>query len=1016
MEDATLQVSRCPRCGRTLASDVPEGLCPQCLFDAGTETLTGAGRPEEPPTLSSAEAEALHRAPGARLTEGELWGGYRITRLLGAGGMGEVYEAEQMANGRRVALKVLRSRLQRPEDRAQFLREGQLAASISHPHTVYIFGSEEIAGMPVITMELLSGGTLKDRVVASGPLSPGDAVTAVLEIIGGLDAAHAAGILHRDIKPSNCFLDNDGSVKVGDFGLSISTLARDVRFDLATAGFEGTPQYAAPEQLRGEPLDVRADIYAVGGTLYYLLTGRAPFDAPELRDLVQRVLNDAPVSPRRLRPEIPAGLAAIVLRCLSKTPADRPASYSALADLLRPFSQRDYLPARLGPRFIAGAIDNVLVNVPAGFLLVALTGEVGPGATTSAAQEAVRPFGPTTWTWLVQFVYFLIVESLWGRSIGKMIFGLRVTAPTGAARPSQIAIRALLYQAPSIITSFIILALGSLPIIVIGNFHTNQNATQAIISLSLVAMLFVTARGSNGWAALHDLVSHTRVVTRVRSGERAVDAPRAAAAKPTAVQGRLGPFELVAEIGRTEEGMLNLAFDGVLRRPVWIHKKPFNAAEPPAARRDVSRIGRLHWLAGQRMGEGRWDAYEAPEGEPFASCTAATDWKTVKPWLRDIAGELLAASRDGSMLPLALERLWLRRDGHLVLLDFDYPGAKAMVAPGTPSPMTPVQLISTILDRAAPSAGIETPNPGTLPLSARRLARDLHRATPPSLEAIDERLAQLSTVPEFVPRWRRAIPIALSAAPAAFVISALAVLTPSVIRIMNPDTREMIWWINELRAEKPEALTQLSDPSLRETAEIYVVGRWRDTWPTFRWKDGPMTWNHEQDFSAQLLARHPSVSAEQFAQATARLPREIARGQRARGNANQGRDLLMFLLTMLLAIAVGLTLMATLVCAAIVPGGVVTRLIGLAVVRSNGQEIGRARSLARAALAWSPAIVWFIYLAQSPKAQGWIPQAHRPILAASLALTPLALGAIWTILHPTRSLQDRAANTWVVPR
>ena len=188
-----------------------------------------------------------------------------------------------------MALKVLRHTLGGADDRARFLREGQLAASISHAHTVYIFGSEEVGGAPAITMELLSGGTLKDRVSAEGPMSPSAAVSAVLDVIGGLDAAQAAGILHRDIKPSNCFVDADGAVKVGDFGLSISTLTRDVQHELETTGFEGTPQFAAPEQLRGEPLDVRADIYAVGATLYYLLTGRPPLEAPDLRELVSKV-------------------------------------------------------------------------------------------------------------------------------------------------------------------------------------------------------------------------------------------------------------------------------------------------------------------------------------------------------------------------------------------------------------------------------------------------------------------------------------------------------------------------------------------------------------------------------------------------------------------------------------------------------------------------------------------------------------------------------------------------------
>ena len=300
-----------------------------------------------------------------RLIDGQSWGPYRINRLLGRGGMGEVYEAEHTETGRRIALKVLRGRLQNADDRARFLREGQLAASVSHPHTVYIFGSEEIFGMPVISMELLPGGTLKDRVAARR--RPPARASGL-----GRPRHHrragrrpAAGILHRDIKPSNCFIDSDGAVKVGDFGLSISTLARDVRHNVATdsEGFQGTPQFAPPEQLRGDPLDVRADIYAVGATLYYLLTGQPPFDARDLAELFARVTTEPPKSPRLLRPEIPPGLAAVVLGCLAKTPAERPASYAALADALRPFSSLDDSPARPGLRLVAGVVDSVIVIV-----------------------------------------------------------------------------------------------------------------------------------------------------------------------------------------------------------------------------------------------------------------------------------------------------------------------------------------------------------------------------------------------------------------------------------------------------------------------------------------------------------------------------------------------------------------------------------------------------------------------------------------------------------------------------
>ena len=145
--------STCPRCGRPLAADAPDGLCAACLLQAGAETFSaGSGSTDFMPTVSSVTAAPVVRA-APRLAEGDRWGSYAIGRLLGRGGMGEVYDAEHLPSGRRVALKVLSSRLQNAEERARFLREGQLAASVSHPHTVYIFGSSsiEITGVPSIS-------------------------------------------------------------------------------------------------------------------------------------------------------------------------------------------------------------------------------------------------------------------------------------------------------------------------------------------------------------------------------------------------------------------------------------------------------------------------------------------------------------------------------------------------------------------------------------------------------------------------------------------------------------------------------------------------------------------------------------------------------------------------------------------------------------------------------------------------------------------------------------------------
>ena len=445
-ETVTHLSRRCPRCGRQLPPDAPEGLCASCLLTAGAETLTGSSDATSTGVASTGDPSR----PGApRLVDGQLWGPYRVIRLLGRGGMGEVYEAEQLETGRRLALKVLRDTLRGDEDRARFLREGQLAASISHAHTVYIFGSEEVGGAPAITMELLSGGTLKDRVSAEGPMPPSAAVSAVLDIIGGLDAAQAAGILHRDIKPSNCFVDADGAVKVGDFGLSISTLTRDVRHELATAGFEGTPQFAAPEQLRGEPLDVRADIYAVGATLYYLLTGRPPLDAPDFRELVSKVASEKPPSPRVLRRDIPRGLAAVVLRCLAKAPAGRPQSYAELADLLRPYGSADEVPSPLGARLIAWIADSAIVSIMI-WLLMSSAWTVG--VTLGSATTLLRL---SAWSWLAPVIYYFVLEGGWGASLGKRLMGLRVTSQTPSESNARwwlrVGLRTAVFHVPTVI-------------------------------------------------------------------------------------------------------------------------------------------------------------------------------------------------------------------------------------------------------------------------------------------------------------------------------------------------------------------------------------------------------------------------------------------------------------------------------------------------------------------------------------------------------------------------------------
>jgi serine/threonine protein kinase len=200
-------------------------------------------------------------AAADRLHSGDELGAYRMIRLLGRGGMGDVYEAEHLDTHRRVALKVLNHTLPTKKDRARFLREGQLAASINHPNTVYVFATEEIAGTLVIVMELVRGGTLNDVVRQQGPMPPSAAVDAILQVMDGLEAAAAKGVIHRDVKPSNCFVNGTGIVKIGDFGISLTPQAQQAQLTL-TGTVLGTPMFASPEQIRGGALDVRSDVYS----------------------------------------------------------------------------------------------------------------------------------------------------------------------------------------------------------------------------------------------------------------------------------------------------------------------------------------------------------------------------------------------------------------------------------------------------------------------------------------------------------------------------------------------------------------------------------------------------------------------------------------------------------------------------------------------------------------------------------------------------------------------------------
>ena len=291
---------------------------------------------------------------------GAQFGPYHLLDLLGEGGGGKTWEAYDLRTDRRVALKVLTElTAESPETWARLEREVRLAASVSHVSCVHTLWAEEVDGRPTIVMEVMRGGTLRD-LLTHGPVPVTYAVMYALDIIDGLEAAQDAGIIHRDVRPSNCFLDEyRGRAKVGDFGV---WRMLEVASDLSLTGaFIGAPFYASPEQVRGQTLDFRSDLYSVGATLYELLTGRPPFSGSTLAVAAQ-ILGDAPAPLSSLSRSVPKALDRVVMRLLAKDPGGRFGSYEELRQALTPFTPRAPLPEtgsvpqRLGPYEVRGPL------------------------------------------------------------------------------------------------------------------------------------------------------------------------------------------------------------------------------------------------------------------------------------------------------------------------------------------------------------------------------------------------------------------------------------------------------------------------------------------------------------------------------------------------------------------------------------------------------------------------------------------------------------------------------------
>ena len=245
---------------------------------------------------------------------------YRVLNRIGSGGMADVYCAEDLQLGRRVALKLLYRRFADDDEFVErFRREASSAAGLQHPNVVSVFDRGEFDGTYYIAMEFLDGRSLKQIVRQEGALDPDRAIDLVIQILKAARFAHRRGIVHRDIKPHNVIVDDEGRAKVTDFGI-----ARAGASDMTETGsIMGTAQYLSPEQAQGHPVDARADLYSIGVVLYELLTGRVPFDAESAVTIALKQVSEEPVRPSELNPAVSDQLEDIVMRALQKDPAYR---------------------------------------------------------------------------------------------------------------------------------------------------------------------------------------------------------------------------------------------------------------------------------------------------------------------------------------------------------------------------------------------------------------------------------------------------------------------------------------------------------------------------------------------------------------------------------------------------------------------------------------------------------------------------------------------------------------------
>ena len=472
---------------------------------AFTPTPTSGPEAFESTVLGSGRGALATPVPTSGRLAGKTLDHFRIDRLIGRGGMGAVYSAHDQSLDRPVAIKVLPDELSGdPELHARFLREARAQARLVSPHVVAIHHIGHVPpvgdsqGTLYFAMERVDGGALDGVLAAGKTLEPEEARRLMLEVARGLDDAVHAGIVHRDVKPSNLLRTEKGHVKIADFGLA-KPLEGDAEIT-RDGGLVGSPLYMAPEQARGESVDHRADMYALGGTFFHLLSGTPLFDGPTVMAIVAKHLSDPAPAIRDRAPAVPPALATIISKLLAKSPKDRYPTYAQLIEALESAAPSAAPLAGFFTRAASLTVDFVVAG-----LLVAFLG--WPGI-------------------FLNILYVTIAHATTGQTLAKWLFRLRVRRvdgrPLGLARASVRTVASM--WLPVWIGVLILVTRGHTEFTGAIERFAEVDALKGLVIAVAVGNVLLSLLYVGGFLlagvhpqkqALHDLVSGSKVVYRL---------------------------------------------------------------------------------------------------------------------------------------------------------------------------------------------------------------------------------------------------------------------------------------------------------------------------------------------------------------------------------------------------------------------------------------------------------------------------------------------------------------------